>query len=274
MNVIGFKLQPARYVSWFFLLPRAKGLGTPCFGFHLNVCVTVTEHEREQCRNIKVTFGSEGPAISSTIETSSSSETANCAPKDFFCSFLLRKSQLRDQTVYNSNSHLLIFLGASSSFELSFMGSEVLTFFLPFLGDGDASSMSTSITASESLAFLLLPLLVGVLEEAGSASMISSSSSTRMGRAGVTGARLSASCTSEDLTDVCLRALPVGVAFKSFLGVFLWIWITPPSGATSRSGSTPESRRERREGVNGVAEGVKGVSEREDCRARLERKPI
>ena len=273
MNVIGFKLQPARYVSWFFLLPRAKGLGTPCFGFHLNVCVTVAENEREQCRNIiMVTFGSEGPAISSTIETSSSSETANCAPKDFFCSFLLRKSQLRDQTVYNSNSHLLIFLGASS-FELSSMGSEVLTFFLPFLGDGDASSMSTSITASESLAFLLLPLLVGV-EEADSASMISSSSSTRMGRAGVTGARLSASCTSEDLTDVCLRALPVGVAFKSFLGVFLWIWITPPSGATSRSGSTPESRRERREGVNGVAEGVKGVSEREDRRTRLERKSI
>ena len=99
MNVIGFKLQPARYVSWFFLLSRAKGLGTPCFGFHLDVCVTVAENEREQCRNIMVTFGSEGPAISSTIETSSSSETVNCAPKDFFCSFLLRKSQLRDQTV-------------------------------------------------------------------------------------------------------------------------------------------------------------------------------
>ena len=47
MNVIDFKLQPARYVSWFFLLPRAKGLGTPCFGFHLDVCVLQLQKMRE-----------------------------------------------------------------------------------------------------------------------------------------------------------------------------------------------------------------------------------
>merc|ERR1719500_888187 len=189
-------------------------------------------------RALGFTLETEGPATSSTIETSSSSGTANCAPKDIFCSLLL------------------IFLGASSA---------VFAFFL-LLGETNSSSISTSITASPR-DFLLLPLLVGV--EAGSASIISSSSSTKMGRAGVTGTKLSASCTSEDLTEVCRRALPVGVPTKSLLGVFLWI--TPPSGATSRpTGSAPESRLERREGVDGVAEGVKGASEREACRTRLD----
>merc|ERR1719458_1283173 len=190
-------------------------------------------------RLLGFTFETEGPATSSTIETSSSSGTANCAPKDIFCSLLL------------------IFLGASSF--------DVFAFFLP-LGETTSSSISTSITASPR-DFLLLPLFVGV--EAGSASITSSSSSTRMGRAGVTGSKLSASCTSEDLTEVCRRALPVGVPTKSLLGVFLWI--TPPSGATSRpTGSAPESRLERREGVDGAAEGVKGASEREACRTRLD----
>merc|ERR1719500_473058 len=186
-------------------------------------------------RLLGFTFETEGPATSSTIETSSSSETAICAPQDIFCSLLL------------------IFLGTSSSV--------VFAFFLP-LGATN-SSISMSITASPR-DFLLLPLFVGV--EAGSAS---STSSTKMGRAGVTGTKLSASCTSEDLTEVCRRALPVGVPTKSLLGVFLWI--TPPSGATSRpTGSAPESRLERREGVDGVAEGVKGASEREACRTRLD----
>ena len=55
------------------------------------------------------------------------------------------------------------------------------------------------------------------------------------------------------------------------LGVFLWI--SPPSGAISRwSGSTPESRLDRLEGVRGAAEGVRGASEREDCLTRLFRK--
>ena len=55
------------------------------------------------------------------------------------------------------------------------------------------------------------------------------------------------------------------------LGVFLWI--NPPSGAISRwSGSTPESRLDRLEGVRGAAEGVKGASEREDCLTRLFKK--
>ena len=55
------------------------------------------------------------------------------------------------------------------------------------------------------------------------------------------------------------------------LGVFLWI--NPPSGAISRwSGSTPESRLDRLEGVRGAAEGVRGASEREDCLTRLIRK--
>merc|ERR1719458_1262401 len=99
-------------------------------------------------RLLGFTFETEGPATSSTIETSSSSGTAICAPKDIFCSLLL------------------IFLGASSS--------DVFAFFLP-LGETTSSSISTSITAPPR-DFLLLPLFVGV--EAGSASITSSSSSS------------------------------------------------------------------------------------------------